>query len=366
MLRSTTRTLTRPYAPLAARFMSTGNAYTYKTHAEIPYSPYAGHYDPFYWDDLKSQLSPTYFTGKPMLHDTLYEVGQLMQRIESSVGQSLKDNEPVKTEGSREQVKVELISLKALRDWWNLPISRDEYRLVISKLRALERVNTAYQTQLSQELAQQIASLLAKFSVSSPQDSAFLANKDDDSALWSEFGAKEGTIDQWGRAYTIGTRRNLRAHVFLTPIPTHPDTHEPTIPLNQPLVLINNQPFTQVFTRWHDRQTITYPMEITDSLLKYTIFAVVESSAPNMNKTTTSPLEQADETNQISRDLDKMGRSAIADAVANGVSKALVLWDQGLEPWLNQAGLLDADERKKERKKPGQPSARAKHQWVRR
>jgi ribosomal protein S9 len=70
----------------------------------------------------------------------------------------------------------------------------------------------------------------------------------------------------------------------------------------------------------------------------------------------------------------------VADAVANGIANGLLIFDPGLEKWLNDgnASLLDSIDcnclvnlirpnlKQRERKKPGQPSARANFQWVKR
>ena len=55
-----------------------------------------------------------------------------------------------------------------------------------------------------------------------------------------------------------------------------------------------------------------------------------------------------------------------ADAVKLGISRALVKIHDGLRPELRKLGLLTVDSRLKERKKPGQPGARRKFQFVKR
>jgi small subunit ribosomal protein S9 len=55
-----------------------------------------------------------------------------------------------------------------------------------------------------------------------------------------------------------------------------------------------------------------------------------------------------------------------ADALKLGIARALVLINEGLRPELRKHGLLTVDARNKERKKPGQPAARRKFQFVKR
>jgi small subunit ribosomal protein S9 len=60
------------------------------------------------------------------------------------------------------------------------------------------------------------------------------------------------------------------------------------------------------------------------------------------------------------------GVSAWADALAHGISRALVAFDEGLKPTLRKAGLLTRDSRVKERMKPGLKRARKAPQYTKR
>jgi len=60
------------------------------------------------------------------------------------------------------------------------------------------------------------------------------------------------------------------------------------------------------------------------------------------------------------------GISAWADALAHGISRALVVFDEGLKPTLRKAGLLTRDARVKERMKPGLKRARKAPQYTKR
>lgn len=60
------------------------------------------------------------------------------------------------------------------------------------------------------------------------------------------------------------------------------------------------------------------------------------------------------------------GVAGQAQAVRHGISRALLEMDPEMRPILKRAGLLTRDARKKERKKYGQPGARAKYQYSKR
>ncbi len=60
------------------------------------------------------------------------------------------------------------------------------------------------------------------------------------------------------------------------------------------------------------------------------------------------------------------GHSAQAEAMRNGIAKALTLEDPERRRALKRAGYLTRDARKKERKKYGQPGARKRFQYSKR
>lgn len=60
------------------------------------------------------------------------------------------------------------------------------------------------------------------------------------------------------------------------------------------------------------------------------------------------------------------GPSSQAGAVRLGISRALLAFNEELKSSLREHGLLTVDSRVKERKKPGQPGARRKFQFVKR
>ena len=60
------------------------------------------------------------------------------------------------------------------------------------------------------------------------------------------------------------------------------------------------------------------------------------------------------------------GLTGQAGAIRHGLSRALENFDPSLRPALKAAGLMTRDSRIVERKKPGQPKARKKFQWVKR
>ncbi len=103
--------------------------------------------------------------------------------------------------------------------------------------------------------------------------------------------------------------------------------------------MINNMTLEDYFNRETQRMIVKQPMRLTKNLNDYDVIATVKGS----------------------------GKSAQADAVRHGISKALVQFNQDENrPVLKSAGFLTRDSRVKERKKYGQRGARARFQFSKR
>jgi len=103
-------------------------------------------------------------------------------------------------------------------------------------------------------------------------------------------------------------------------------------------ITVNKRALDRYFCRESDRMLIMEPLNIADMLNKYDIYINVRGG----------------------------GISGQAGAVRHGISRALVDLESGLRDSLKKAGLLTRDSRMKERKKYGQPGARARFQYSKR
>lgn len=103
-------------------------------------------------------------------------------------------------------------------------------------------------------------------------------------------------------------------------------------------VLINGQSMEEYFPRDTLRMIINQPLELVNLKDKLNIMVNVTGG----------------------------GISGQAQAVRHGISRALLQYDPNIRKTLKSAGLLTRDARVKERKKYGQPGARAKFQYSKR
>lgn len=125
-------------------------------------------------------------------------------------------------------------------------------------------------------------------------------------------------------SHAVGKRKSSVARVWLKP--------------GAGLITINKKPMDEYLTRETDKLVVRQPLEQTDSIGRYDIKVNVRGG----------------------------GISGQAGAIKHGISRALVAADPDLRSPLKKAGMLTRDARVKERKKYGQPGARAHFQYSKR
>ena len=103
-------------------------------------------------------------------------------------------------------------------------------------------------------------------------------------------------------------------------------------------ITINKKPSDQYLAREADKMAVMEPLLLTDLRDKFDIYVNIKGG----------------------------GISGQAGAIRHGISRALVTMDPGLRDTLKKAGFLTRDSRMKERKKYGQPGARARFQYSKR
>ena len=124
--------------------------------------------------------------------------------------------------------------------------------------------------------------------------------------------------------YATGKRKTAVARVWMRP--------------GAGEITINKRPMEQYVARDSDRVLIKEPLELTGTAGKYNIYVNVRGG----------------------------GILGQAGAIRHGISRALVIADNDLRDQLKKRGFLTRDSRMKERKKYGQPGARARYQYSKR
>ncbi len=131
-------------------------------------------------------------------------------------------------------------------------------------------------------------------------------------------------LDEYGRAYATGRRKNAVARVWLKP--------------GNGKVTVNGRDQVSYFARQTQRLVLNQPFLIADRVGRFDVYCTVTGG----------------------------GLSGQAGAVRHGISRALEKFDPDLRPVLKKAGMLTRDARQVERKKIGKHKARRSKQWAKR
>ena len=131
-------------------------------------------------------------------------------------------------------------------------------------------------------------------------------------------------IDEHGRSYATGKRKDAIARVWIKP--------------GNGQVTVNNRPLETYFARPVLRMIIGQPFLVANRVDQYDVTCTVKGG----------------------------GLSGQAGAVRHGISKSLTLYEPALRKTLKSVGFLTRDSRVVERKKYGRHKARRSHQFSKR
>ncbi len=134
----------------------------------------------------------------------------------------------------------------------------------------------------------------------------------------------EPKIDEFGRTYSTGKRKDAVARVWIKP--------------GTGALTVNGRSGEVYFARPVLRMVLSQPFQVTERVGQYDIICTVAGG----------------------------GLSGQAGAVRHGLSKALSLREPDLRPVLKKAGMLTRDSRVVERKKYGKAKARRSFQFSKR
>ena len=135
---------------------------------------------------------------------------------------------------------------------------------------------------------------------------------------------REQEIDEHGRAYATGRRKDAVARVWVKP--------------GKGLITVNGRDQAKYFARPTLRLVINQPFDISERRGQYDVVCTVKGG----------------------------GLSGQAGAVKHGISQALSRYEPGLRSTMKHAGFLTRDSRVVERKKYGKAKARKSFQFSKR
>lgn len=140
----------------------------------------------------------------------------------------------------------------------------------------------------------------------------------------NEAAPAEPQIDQHGRSYATGRRKNAIARVW--------------VKRGQGIITVNGKPSNEYFARPVLQMIIDQPFNVAERNGQFDVYCTVTGG----------------------------GLSGQAGAVRHGISQALTLFEPELRPVLKKGGFLTRDPRVVERKKYGKAKARRSFQFSKR
>lgn len=157
-----------------------------------------------------------------------------------------------------------------------------------------------------------------------PEAEAATESKKVEAAESNEPEERVRKLDEYGRAYGTGRRKDAVARVWIKP--------------GKGTVTVNGRDQSVYFARQTQRLVLNQPFLIVNRVGEFDVICTVKGG----------------------------GLSGQAGAVRHGISRALQNFDPELRPTLKKSGMLTRDARMVERKKVGKHKARRSKQWAKR
>jgi len=298
--------------------------------------------------------SPTYYTTKPSYMDTLQMLDQLTREVKRALEQAYVLAPNARPPPLPRGAAVPWLSRERLSSKLGMALRASQYSSVSSRLSLLLRYrevavahflrDAEHTSAHERELVQQVVEVLDSFASEHRREQ--LAHQ---GASESGGTSARGLIDEQGRAYARGRRKESSARVWMVRV-------KDGVPAGQ--IVVNNAPLHAYFMRTAHREQVTWPLKLAGVLGMYHVFAIVRGG----------------------------GASGQAGALAHGLANALVaalgtaegeqaaeiqarvrhVLAKGTYSWLTTDGVLLRDPRMVERKKPGLAKARKAYTWVKR
>ncbi|KPI42507.1 37S ribosomal protein S9, mitochondrial [Cyphellophora attinorum] len=235
--------------------------------------------------------SPSYFTTSPVFNDVLLRLTQLYEK-----------HGKLPTVSAEKAPAIAFLNLMQFRGNMSEKIGAAKYSKVIALLKRLNLINPKFRPA-------EVRMVLEEFRRPGTE---------------AVEGPRPKTIDEFGRSKGVGRRKSAVARVQLIE--------------GDGQIIVNGKPLTAAFPRLHDRESVIWPLKITDRMEKYNAFVVASGG----------------------------GSTGQAESITLGMANALIVHEPALKPILRMAGCVTRVMKRVERKKTGRVKARKRPAWVKR
>ncbi|KAK4687356.1 small subunit ribosomal protein S9, partial [Tremellales sp. Uapishka_1] len=277
-------------------------------------------------------LLPTFFTGRPTFHASLLSLESSIKDAQTQLRKSHIYPLPT-TLPPLQPERVSWKSASALSVSLKTQLKTSQYRKVTHLLNELHQLRYIAKMTDEVELVGKLDTKLSEF------------ERADKNLHFGE-AKEEPKIDEWGRSYGMGRRKESSARVWVIPTTFSRETIDQPLPQDTQTasqipsseILVNHLTLPLHFPRTSDREIILRPLKITGLLGAFNVFALVRGG----------------------------GTTGQAGAIALGLARALVNLREETKSVLESDGALMRDPRMVERKKTGRAKARKANTWVKR
>jgi small subunit ribosomal protein S9 len=203
--------------------------------------------------------SPSYFTTSPVFNDVLLRLTRLYE-----------EHGKLPTVTSEKAPAIAFLNLMQFRGNMSEKIGAAKYSKVIALLKRLNLINPKLRPA-------EVSEVLEEFRRPGTE---------------AVEGPRPKTIDEFGRSKGVGRRKSAVARVHLVE--------------GDGQIIVNGRPLTAAFPRLHDRESVIWPLKITERMEKYNAFVVASGG----------------------------GSTGQAESITLGMANALIVHEPALKPIL--------------------------------
>lgn len=235
-----------------------------------------------------SRIKPvpsSFYTARPTYIDSLILLEDLTRRTKRALEKaSIPMGEAAAAASTSSSSRSAILWLKAqdLSRRLGIPLKSSQYRHIVARLSVLSRYRAVVRDHFGDGQMGEANARLARHVEDTLRSFMRQATVDLESAQpkLAVDGASSTGVDDLGRAYARGRRKESSARVWLIARKDVEDTAaaaaEPSAPTSvASSVLTNAQPISAYFTREHHRDSIIYPLRLTGLLGVFNVFALV-------------------------------------------------------------------------------------------
>ncbi|PWN90168.1 ribosomal protein S5 domain 2-like protein [Acaromyces ingoldii] len=321
-----------------------------------------------------SRIKPvpsSFYTARPTYIDSLILLEDLTRRTKRALEKAsipMAEAAAAASTSSSSRSAILWLKVQDLSRRLGIPLKSSQYRHIVARLSVLSRYRAVVRDHFGDGQMGEANARLARHVEDTLRSFMRQATVDFESAQpkLAVDGASSTGVDDLGRAYARGRRKESSARVWLIARKDVEDTAaaETSAPTSvASSVLINAQPISAYFTREHHRDSIIYPLRLTGLLGVFNVFALVSGGGNSGQAGATA--------HGIARALHtyfEHKANSVEEAEGKNSPAALEAKKRAerIHDLLKADGVLKRDPRMVERKKTGLAKARKAYTWVKR